>query len=693
VNGFLHTAPRALVTVRLSVETLGTCAFVVHGPLGAVPLVLKNQKHRALLAFIALSDAKLESRERLVNLLWAGAETVVKARHSLRTALLEINKSLEATGFTGFDSTSSRTHIALDHSRVNCDVKDILSQLNQGRITAHLTREDRVFDRLLEDLQHISEEFGVWVQAKRGTLQQFVPRLLDELMDDASRPAKLRIDAARALHSLETANEKAVRTLMVAKAAAGDATGALNLYQSLRSHVIETYDWEPDEVTQGIYGDIKMGRIGAQRPDAGAAPVPQVNKTRLIIGVSLFNLAGIPETTHSLVDGFRRELVGSLLKFREWDVRETAAPPDPQAAASLAANEYVIDASGIQAGGSVRLVLMLRDVATGQYIWSQKLLLSIESWFADQDQIVRNVAMALGVHISSERLALLNRAPRDVTPHAYDVCYQVLDDLNSREAKRWESAAVTLRKLIAAEPQFARAFANLATLNNLKHFAFPGTMRDLVRITEAIEHSRKAIILDPLDSRCQLALGYSLAIGGQYDLAAAHFKLAQDLNDSDPWVSLSSITGLALCGDVSTSLVALEHFIQRSPIMTQAHWGYAATIYMLAGDHAAVLRMGPKAPDPPYMPLLTASAAAHLGQTDRAKQIVDSFFQRVRKNWHGPGKPTSAAISAWALQMMPVRDTRIWTSLRDGFDAAGGACAQVTKDSWPKTLAAIDQCD
>ena len=78
-----------------------------------------------------------------------------------------------------------------------------------------------------------------------------------------------------------------------------------------------------------------------------------------------------------MVQGFRRELIGSLVRFREWLVREQlmgGAPSDSKP------DEYLLEADAVDASNGVRLVLTLRECASNTYLWSDHLQLSVANW-------------------------------------------------------------------------------------------------------------------------------------------------------------------------------------------------------------------------------------------------------------------------------------------------------------------------
>ena len=83
-------------------------------------------------------------------------------------------------------------------------------------------------------------------------------------------------------------------------------------------------------------------------------------------------------------------------------------------------------------------------------------------------------------------------------------------------------------------------------MNNVEHFVHPGLFRDLGKAKATLELAKRAIQLDPVDSRAHLCCGWSYAMALREAEAAPHMKLAGELHDNDPWPLLSSSNLLCL---------------------------------------------------------------------------------------------------------------------------------------------------
>src|SRR6476646_436139 len=126
---------------RLSITLVGRLALRIDGRL----VELRTRKAAAVLGYLALSDTKSESRERLVGLLWSRSDEE-KARASLRQVVKELRSVLEEAGFDGF--AAGRLSIGIDVAQVEVDVESIL-QLAEGALIHPLLLNTRRLDERL----------------------------------------------------------------------------------------------------------------------------------------------------------------------------------------------------------------------------------------------------------------------------------------------------------------------------------------------------------------------------------------------------------------------------------------------------------------------------------------------------------------------------------------------------------------
>src|SRR4051794_38495785 len=155
------TAPAA--APRLSISLVGRTALRFNGAV----VELRTQKAGAVLSYLALTELRHESRERLVGLLWSRSDEE-KARGSLRQVIRELRSTFEEAGYHGF--AAGRLAIHLDPALVEVDVESIIKAAESGSVHPLLLNVPRLNERILDGLDDLDPSFRVWVLAKRQTI-------------------------------------------------------------------------------------------------------------------------------------------------------------------------------------------------------------------------------------------------------------------------------------------------------------------------------------------------------------------------------------------------------------------------------------------------------------------------------------------------------------------------------------------
>src|ERR1700684_1203293 len=209
---------------RLSVSLVGRLTMRFKGRL----IELRTQKAGAVLSYLALTEAKHESRERLVGLLWSRSDEE-KARASLRQVVRELRSAFEDAGSHGF--VAGRLAIHLDPERLEVDVESILRAAEGGNVHSLLLNTPRLDDRILEGMDDLDPSFRVWVLAKRQTIHDRLMRSLGARLVAKDVAARTRTEISTAIVTLDPTHEEACCHLMRAHAEEGDVASALRVYK------------------------------------------------------------------------------------------------------------------------------------------------------------------------------------------------------------------------------------------------------------------------------------------------------------------------------------------------------------------------------------------------------------------------------------------------------------------------------
>jgi DNA-binding SARP family transcriptional activator/TolB-like protein len=677
-TGGIHETP---ASGQLTLRLLGDFAAEIDGR----EISLATRKAKALTAYLALSDNAQDTRERLVGLLWSESDEE-HARASLRQAVHDIKLTFDNAGFSGF--RVDKQSLSLVRERRTCDVDEVLAAAAQGTVHSRLLDSQRITETLLSDLDNVDPAFQVWLLTKRQLLLDRLTLALERLLP-AEGDSSDASAAALALLNLDPTHEIACRHLIRARAARGDIGGALKIYKSLWDLLEVDYDIEPSEETQALVVGIKQMPSLSEQPQVptiaptlpGAAREASAPK-RLLISVYTFDASGVSEDMRHVVNGFRHEFVACLTRFREWSVRTLPPLWEPEPRTWSSPPEYIVEGSTYQSSGTVRLVVTLRDASTSVCIWSERYSITLAAWFETQERIVRQIAMALNIHVSAERLRRL-AAGTEVALEIHDRWLRGQALLLQMASKDWPAAAALVESLLADAPDFSPALSGLVQYRNIAHIALPGQFRDTNKHLETLQIAQRAVQLDPLDSRAQLSLAWTYQLLGRVDRSTLHAALAVDLNENDPWTLMASGQIFAYCGEYERAAALSAASLGITPMPAAPQVAYSGAIKFLCSDYAGCIdASGEDLGMSPAFMIWGSAAKAHVGRLDEAKAEFEWALQRVAADWHGQQSPTRDSMARWLLHVFPIAISGDWERLAAGLAAAGAPIEGIAFGVW-----------
>jgi len=676
-----ESASASTSAARLSVSLVGRLAVRFNGRL----IELRTQKAGAVLSYLALTEAKHESRERLVGLLWSRSDEE-KARASLRQVVRELRTAFEDAGYRGF--VAGRLSIQLDPDQVEVDVESIIRAAESGSVHPLLLNTPHLDETVLEGMDDLDLSFRVWVLAKRQTIHDRLMRSLDAGLVGNDVAASVKKQMATAIVNLDPTHEEGCCHLMRVHAEEGDVAGALRIYKALWNLLDRDYGMEPSSATEELVAKIKLGAfeqpLAPGPADKRALRVIQENIDRAVpravaavkagaktcLVLRPFAMHGVDGDRAYLVQGFRQHLAASLVRFREWSVVDRAPaaviPPAPDSAA-----QYCIETTAYQVGAEINIVMVLRDDTTGIYVWSESFRLGLGNWFEAQQRIIRRITTSLNVQLSAERLMRLAGEP-DVSLDIHDRWLRGQNLMAKFDPESWQRAVTIFRDAIRENPAFAPCYSSLVQMNNFECFVHPGIFRDLGKARATLELAKTAVELDPVDSRAHLCCGWSYVMARREAEAASHMELACELNDNDPWTLVSCAHYSAFCGSIEQARLRADQSLALSPVPSHLEWAYHGVIRFLCGDFAGALEACDRAHGATHLvPAWRAAALFRLGEPVMAREEVQRFLNGIRSFWVGPSAPTDEAVTVWALQVHPISIRSRWETLRDALRGAG----------------------
>jgi DNA-binding SARP family transcriptional activator/TolB-like protein len=661
---------------------------------------IRSLKSRAMLGYIALSESYRETRERLVGLLWSESGEA-QARAVLRQVIRELRGVFDKAGFDGLRVDARE--VGFDRASVEVDVWAVIRAAEAEEAHPLLLEQQRLGDELLAGLEDLDPAFRAWVLAKRETLRDRLMRSLETALADERLDPRKESRLAEAILNLDPTHEDACRRLMRARAVAGDTAGALRAYKALWDLLDEDYGMEPAPLTQKLVADIKNGVFESAVPEAAVpeavvevtpapmllndsrsrpAPAPR-QETRLRLSLRDVIIHAVDADKSHLVGGFRHHLIASLVRFREWQVTDTPFPESAVPGTAEAAGCYELQMTAHQTGEAVNLLLVMKELETNNFIWSDSFELRLENWFDSQRRVVRHVAMALNVYLSAERLKRFSEQP-DVSLGIYDRWLRCQTQIRTFGAQYWDSAAQQFAEIIEAAPNFVPAYCGLTDMQNGRHISHPGVFRTREGERKALELGQKAVQLDPSDAHAQRCLAWAHAMAKQYAQAQTHIELACELNPNDSWTRISAALLLVFCGQPERAMALPGPALDIAVAPSRTHWAYHFDIQFLMGNYEAALATAEQAQDVlrGTRSAWQAAALAHLGRHDEASAQAARFLTTIRDNWFGTEAPTDEAIVRWLLHLYPICRRADWARLRDGLRRAGLPTGAAEHHNW-----------
>jgi TolB-like protein/cytochrome c-type biogenesis protein CcmH/NrfG len=525
---------------------------------------LSNSKVRALLAYLALIETGVETRERLANLLW-GSRFDTQANQSFRQALARLKKAVGSETVLVDDQ-----FIKLAPGKFESDVADFLRLAHEGS------------EEALRKAVSLSEgEFLSGIDIKEAAWEEWLTeerRRLDGLISDVSLSlgeiefGKAEFVAALGLGEAVTRRdyfrEDAHRLIMRCLAKLGRRAEALRHYQELASRIETELGTTAEAATMEYYEAVKTNSLVPAQRSGGYGQerhrVPEITKLedqRLIAVLPFTNLSN--ESEHALfADGLTDDLITDLsragclfvvpsfaFKGRSADVRTISCELGVK---------YILEGSARRAGERVRINAKLMDATAGVTLWAERYDRELNDIFNVQDEVVASIVEALVGRLAVARVPARKR-PTNV--EAYDLCVRARP-LVQQSLQGAAEARVLLERAVALDPEFSEAYCWLALATYVPWWF--GNASDQNRAL-GLAAARRAVELDPNDPGAHWMLGNLLAHEPDIAGAEAEFAIAMSLapNNADTWAMLSEL--MVLKGKTADALATIEKAFRLNP--------------------------------------------------------------------------------------------------------------------------------
>jgi adenylate cyclase len=241
---------------------------------------------------------------------------------------------------------------------------------------------------------------------------------------------------------------------------------------------------------------------------------------------------------------------------------------------------YVLEGSVRKANDRVRITAQLIDATTGYHMWAERYDRELQDIFAVQDEIARRITRALAVRLTmEEKEHMEQKYTNNVEAWEY---FMRGAELYRKYTKQDNGQARELfEKAISLDPQFARAYANLAATYR-QDWTYewtttdPAKLRDIER--RAFELAQQSVVLDRSLPYGHQQLAYLYVYRMQHDLAEAEAREAVRLGGpsyADGYAVLAQVLIYKGQPDEAIKKMEIARGLDPKPVYYLYHLGQA----------------------------------------------------------------------------------------------------------------------
>ena len=293
-------------------------------------------------------------------------------------------------------------------------------------------------------------------------------------------------------------------------------------------------------------------------PAASAANTALPLPDKPSVAVLPFTNIGGDAKQERLADGITEDVITDLSRYRDLFViarnsvftYKGKAVSVQQVGRELGVR-YVLEGSIQTSGDRVRVTAQLIDTATNSHVWSERFDRPLDDIFDVQNEVTQKIASALGgaysVLAMTDATDVRRKAPASL--QAYDYYLLSSQALTVKTKENVSRAKDLLTKALELDPQFASAYAGLATVYENEANMGGDDPKGLLEKGRAA--ASKAVALDSNNVRAYVALGDISFLLNDFDHGVAAFERALVLNPNDPHVLMNYGEQMSVLGRAS----------------------------------------------------------------------------------------------------------------------------------------------
>jgi adenylate cyclase len=281
------------------------------------------------------------------------------------------------------------------------------------------------------------------------------------------------------------------------------------------------------------------------------------------------NMSGDPEQEY-FSDGMTEDLITDLARLAGllviarnsvYTYKGKAVKPE-QVSRELGVR-YMIEGSVRKANDRIRITAQLVDATTGYHLWAERYDRDLQDIFAVQEEIARKITAAMAVRLTAEEEKHMGR-PYTSSQVAWEYFMRGAELYRQYTKEANAEARELFEKAISLDPQFARAYANLAATHR-QDWNGRWSQDPQASERQAFDIAQRSVALDPSLPYGHHQLAYLYLYREDHDRAIAEAEQAVKLdpNDADSYAALAVIQAYA--GRPQEAIPLMEQAIRLNP--------------------------------------------------------------------------------------------------------------------------------
>lgn len=289
--------------------------------------------------------------------------------------------------------------------------------------------------------------------------------------------------------------------------------------------------------------------------------------------------------------------------------------------------QYVLEGSVRKAGKRLRITAQLVDASNGTHLWAERYDRDMEDIFAVQDEVTQTIVSTLAGRLES---AVLERAKRKPTENmaAYDYLLRGMDHFNRLTTQDNVEAGRLFKKAIELDPQYAIAYAYLAS-TYLYDWFWKVSLEPLDE--QAHLMAKKAIGLDDGESRSHMVYGRVQLYGRNFRQAFFHHERGVALNPNDADTAAQMGLQLAFAGRPDEGVEWLEKAMRLNPYHPDWYYEDLGQALYSARRYEEACRVLERVMAPPFWVVVWLAACyAQLDRLADAQRLASDVQATVK---------------------------------------------------------------